>query len=170
MQDDEAAQRWSKAITTQLWPYAIRMASSMINEVPNMQDPSKQTPEQIFTSSQVQANPKHWHTFGCPVYVLDNDLQNGKPYHKWRERSRIGIYLGRSPHHARNVALVLDRETGLVSPQFHVTFDSTFSSVKDNDVGSSWQLKAGFVTRRQSVNTTKEQRGNFEDANAKHQP
>ncbi len=109
------------------------------------------TPEQIFTSTNVQSNPKHWHTFGCPVYVLDSDLQTGKPFHKWRERSRIGIYLGRSPHHARNVGLVLDRETGLVSPQFHLVYDSSFSSVQGNEGESLWQLKAGFLTRNQAV-------------------
>ena len=31
--------RWKAAITTQLWPYALRMASTMVNESPNMQDP-----------------------------------------------------------------------------------------------------------------------------------
>ena len=143
--------RWSKAITTQLWPYALRMANSMLNEVPNMQDRQRRTPEQIFTSTKVQSNSKHWHTFGCPVYVLDSDLQTGKPFHKWRERSRIGIYLGRSPHHARNVGLVLDRETGLVSPQFHLVYDSSFSSIQGTEGESLWQLKAGFLTRSQAI-------------------
>ena len=104
----------------------------------------------MFTKIEVVINSKHWHTFGCPIYVLDSDLQTGKPYHKWRERSRIGIYLGRSPHHARNVALVLDRESGLVSPQFHVSYDSAFDSAKDGDLGSNWQLRAGFISRDHS--------------------
>lgn len=146
-----ANHKWSQAVTTQLWPYALRMANQMINEAPNMQDPQRRSPEQIFTTSQVQVNPKHWHTFGCPVYVLDNELQTGKPYHKWKERAHVGIYLGRSPHHARNVALVLDRNTGLVSPQFHVAFDSAFDSVRSMDLSSSWQLRAGFVTRNHRI-------------------
>ena len=148
--------RWKVGITTQLWPYALRMANAMINESPNMQDSRRRSPEQIFTGSEVQANSKHWHTFGCPVYVLSSDLQTGKPFHKWKQRSRIGIYLGRSPHHAKNVALVLDRESGLVSPQFHVAYDSAFDSVREGDLNSNWQLKAGFVSRyhdhRQSGN------------------
>ena len=119
----------------------------MVNEATNVQDPQRRSPEQIFTKSKVQVNPKHWHTFGNPIYVLDSDLQTGKAYHKWRERSRIGIYLGRSPHHARNVTLVLDRDTGLVSPQFHVSYDSSFDSFKDGKIISKWQLKAGFVSR-----------------------
>ena len=153
--------RWKEAITIQLWPYALRMANSMINEAPNMQDPQRQSPEQIFTKSDVQVNLKHWHTFGCPIYVLDSDLQMGKPYHKWREISRIGIYIGRSPHHAQNVALVLDRDTGLVSPQFHVSYDSSFDSLKEGAIGSSWQLKAGFISREYNhlINNEKKAHG-----------
>ena len=31
---------------------------------------------------------------------------------KWKERAKVGMCLGRSPQHNRNVALVLDRKTG----------------------------------------------------------
>jgi hypothetical protein len=82
--------------------------------------------------------------------VLNDDLQAKRPFQKWKQRAKAGIYLGKSPHHARNVALNLDRETGLVSPQFHVTFDPSFDTVKDITVKSLWQLQAGFVTQRES--------------------
>ena len=141
-----ASIKWPAAITTHLWPYAIRMANLMINESPNMGDPYKRLPIQIFSSTTVQPNQKHWHTFGCPVYVLDRALQTNDPFHKWKRRSKVGIYLGRSPQHARNVALVLDRTTGLVSPQFHVSFDSNFDTVEKDDHDRTWQLKAGFIT------------------------
>ena len=49
---------------------------------------------------------------------------------KWNPRSDAGIYLGHSPEHASNVALVLNLTTGLVSPQYHVVFDDTFSTVE----------------------------------------
>ena len=77
-----------------------------------------------------QHNPKHAKTFGSPVYVLDNTLQNGSHLHKWSQQSRVGIYLGQSPKHSRNVALVLDRISGLVSPQFHVYHDNHFETVE----------------------------------------
>ncbi|KAL7466170.1 hypothetical protein ACHAXS_006459 [Conticribra weissflogii] len=48
---------------------------------------------------------------------------------KWDPRARLGIYVGRSPNHAGNVALVLNPKTGLVSPQFHVVFDDEFTTV-----------------------------------------
>ena len=40
----------------------------------------------------------------------------------------MGIYLGRSPAHAGNMALVLNTNTGLVSPQYHVVFDDDFTT------------------------------------------
>ena len=40
-----------------------------------------------------------WKTFGCPVYVLDESLQTGKPFNKWKQRARVGIYLGQPPIH-----------------------------------------------------------------------
>ena len=67
------------------------------------------------------------HTFGCPVYILDSKLQSssiGPP--KWDPRTRLGIYVGRSPYHAGSVALVLNPRTGHVSPQYHLVFDDDF--------------------------------------------
>jgi len=64
-------------------------------------------------------------------------------YGKWKERSRVGIYLGRSPHHAATVPLILNTQTGLVSPQFHVVYDDNFDTVaRDKNYESLWQYKA----------------------------
>ena len=60
----------------------------------------------------------------------------------------MGIYLGKSPQHAKSVSLVLDRNKGLVSPQFHVVHDNTFDTVKQERYKSKWQVKAGFVSER----------------------
>ena len=139
-----AAHRWPECITANLWPYALRMASESINNCPSLQDSKHRSPLQIFTNSKVAMNPKHFQTFGCPVYVLDNALQQHAPFHKWKERSRVGIYLGTSPSHGRNVALVLNRQTGLVSPQFHVKCDPSFHSVMQSKFTSKWQERAGF--------------------------
>jgi hypothetical protein len=106
------------------------------------------SPIELSTGSSVSNNPKHWKPFGCPTYVLDNELQGSKPFHKWQRQSKPGIYLGTSPLHGRNVALVLSRETGLVSPQFHVAFDPSFDTVRTMTTGSSWQIEAGFVIQK----------------------
>ena len=65
------------------------------------------------------------------------------------EKSRIGIYLGRSTKHSRNVALVLNIKTGRVSPQFQFNMDLMFHTVKNatrqERVQSKWQEAAGFI-------------------------
>ena len=64
---------------------------------------------------------KDFQTFGCPVYTLENNLasRNGMTPH-CHPRSRLGLYLGPSQRHALNL------QTGLVSPQFHVSYDDFF--------------------------------------------
>eukprot|EP00957_Ditylum_brightwellii_P032465 2460252-Ditylum_brightwellii.AAC.2 len=72
-----------------------------------------------------------FHTWGCPVYILDSSLQTGTGIGppKWDPRSRAGVYLGHSPHHAGNVALVLNLQTGHVIPQYHSVYDDGFTTV-----------------------------------------
>jgi hypothetical protein len=113
-----ANHRWKEAITASLWPYAIRNAKESINASPLMRDKSKRSPDQIFSGSLVSPNPKHFKPFGCPVYVFDPALQARRPYHKWKERARVGIKLGRSPCHPRNAALVLSLTTGSLAHSF----------------------------------------------------
>jgi hypothetical protein len=56
---------------------------------------------------------------------------------------------GQSPQHARNAALVLNVETGPVSPQLHAEFDLGFHAVKQRpEMESSWQIEARFVAQR----------------------
>ena len=140
-----ANRRWPKAVTIELWPYALKQANLCINAAPNLQHKKRLSPNQLFESHEVEINPKHWKPFGCPVYVLDEPLQTGKPFGKWKSRAKIGVYLGQSPVHNRTVALVLNPETGYVSPQFHVKFDSSFHSKDQINLSSKWQQKTGFV-------------------------
>ena len=67
---------------------------------------------------------------------------------RWSPQCRLGINLGPSPHHARNVCLVLNPETGCVSPQYHCWVDDFFESVDSQDVSVStnWQQLAGLST------------------------
>ena len=115
----------------------------MINSTPWVKHPNHRTPQQVFSNTQVEENPKHWFHFGCPVFVLDENMQHGsRPKGgKWKQRAKIGIYLGRSPHHSRNVALVLNIRTGRVSPQFHVRMDSNFDTVKNSTAQEQPEVK-----------------------------
>ncbi len=73
---------------------------------------------------------RDFHTWGCPCFVLDNRLQtNPKGIPKWEPQAHLEIYVGRSQNHACNVALVLNPNTGVMSPQLHVVFDDEFTMV-----------------------------------------
>jgi hypothetical protein len=142
--------RCPKAVTNNLWPYALRMANDVWIETPLMQNKEKLSPHQLFSNTRTQSNPKHWKSFGCPVHVLDSSIQGGRGIiHKWKQRSKVGMCLSRLPQHASSVALALDRQTALVIPQFHVTFDPSFHTCKQDKFDSKWQLKAGFVAQRE---------------------
>ena len=116
-----ASARWPQAMSPHLWPYALRMANDVKNASPTRKDGKSAV--QVFSGADVKSHLRHFHPMGCPVYVLHNSLQAGQQISKWHKRARVGLYLGHSPAHARSVALVLNLDTGLVSPQFHVKFD-----------------------------------------------
>jgi len=56
------------------------------------------------------------------------------------------VYLGHSPQHARSVALILSLKTGLISPQFHCSFDDLFETALQPGAlpMSLWQVKTYF--------------------------
>jgi hypothetical protein len=143
-----AKRRWPKAVETYLWPYALRMASDISRYTPRFDG---KVPIHLFTGAEINPPKYHFHSFACPVYVLDSNLQQGKGYskRKWTERARVGLYLGPSPQHSRSVHLVLNLETGLVSPQFHVAFDDHFETTRRGASlllpVSRWQEKAHFT-------------------------
>ena len=68
--------------------------------------------------------------------MLYPNLQQQLPFNKWKQQATAGIYLGLLPLHNQNIALVLNRETGHVSPQFHVKFNKHFSMVKSDNTPS----------------------------------
>jgi hypothetical protein len=72
-----ANRRWPTAITANLRPYAMRMCNDAENHVPNLKYRDGRTPMEAFRETRVMTNPKHWHHFGCPAYVLDGALQEG---------------------------------------------------------------------------------------------
>ena len=145
-----AAHRWPKAIPANLWPQAIKHVVNMCNSLPR---PGKtESPLSKFAGTSVQPNLKHFHLFGCLVYVLQAPLQTRSPFPKWGERSRIGIFLCHSAHHASSVLLVLSTQTGLVSPQFHCVFDNNFDTVgKEQADMSIWKTKAHLQETKERV-------------------
>ena len=109
--------------------YAVKLASE--NRKRFRRDNNRRTALEMLslTLSMFKDDLKFSHTFGCPCYILDSRLADGNKIPKWDSRVRVGCYLGRSPQHARSVALVLNPQTGHVSPQFHVVFDDKFTTI-----------------------------------------
>ena len=83
-----AMKRWPAAININLWPYAMRAASDTHNSLPMVGQ--EKSPMEIFSGVNIRPSIKHHHPFGCPVYVLDGDLQANKGSRKkWADRARV---------------------------------------------------------------------------------
>ena len=82
------------------------------------------------------------HVWGCPVYALEAELQDGKKIPKWQPRARLGMFVGFSQVHSSLVPLVLNVNTGKISPQYHVVFDDKFSTVNslptEDSIDDQW--------------------------------
>ena len=138
-----AESKWPDVISSNLWPYALREANEALNATPSKV--TGKIASQVFAGSDSPTVLRHFHPFGCPTYVLNDELASGKSIPKWHTRARLGVYLGRSPNHAQSVALVLNLATGLVSPQFHLKFDDLFETVKDHDTyPNRWKVATRF--------------------------
>jgi hypothetical protein len=98
---------WPQMIDSMFWPFAMKAMAERMNTL--QININGTTPESILYGINNDDIPvKTFHTLFCPEYVLDSRLHTagapGPP--KWEPRSRIGVYLGHSPFHAENVALV----------------------------------------------------------------
>ena len=148
-----AMNKWKRMVLICLWPYAMRHANDVANATPRKGD--DRSPLERFSGVNITPKLRHFHAFGCPTYVLDNALQSGPGAPKWKQRSRLGVYLGPSPNHARSVALVLNPRTGHVLPQFHVKFDDFFETVQDKSTDMDapepeWKYLSGFAVKKGS--------------------
>eukprot|EP00957_Ditylum_brightwellii_P172081 13100788-Ditylum_brightwellii.AAC.1 len=92
--------KWPSIITSALWPFCDKAAEERDNK-------------------------------------LDVDEEGGFPWERllgigppnWDPQSKASVYLGYSLHHAGNVALVLNAQTGHVRLQYHLVFDDEFTTV-----------------------------------------
>eukprot|EP00957_Ditylum_brightwellii_P072891 5539529-Ditylum_brightwellii.AAC.1 len=124
-----AKRKWPSVITSILWPFCYKCAEERHNLLDlNAEELS---PVEVLLGHTEELVADDFRAWGCPVFVLDANLQTGHGIgpSKWNPRSRTGVYLGHSPVHTGNVALVLNLQTGHVSPQYHVVFDDKFLTV-----------------------------------------
>ena len=125
-----AAMHWNSdgADDLSLWGFAVDYAAWLYNRIPQRQ--SGITPMEMITNCKSDHRDlMRAHVWGCPVYVLEAKLQDGKKLPKWNRRARMGQFLGFSRAHSSTVALVRNLHTGYVSPQYHVVFDDNFQTV-----------------------------------------
>ncbi|CAJ1948808.1 unnamed protein product [Cylindrotheca closterium] len=151
-----AAHRWPDAIHAALWPAALKNYTNLKNLLPTKYTPEikvrgrikqhakyKDSPISKMAQVEVEPNLDHFHSFGSPVYGLEDSLQAQRSHNKWADQSRVGIFLCHSPNYASSVPLVLNTRTGNVSPQFHCIYNDAFDTCKrDVHFTSSWQRKA----------------------------
>ncbi|KAL7468693.1 hypothetical protein ACHAXS_008919 [Conticribra weissflogii] len=119
---------WPEFSNTHLWPLAIDYAVWVYNRLPKVS--SGLSPLEIWTGVRSTHDElRRAHVFGCPVYVLEPQLQDGKSIPKWNSKAQQGMFVGFSKAHSSLVPLVLNLKTGKISPQFHVIFDDRFQTV-----------------------------------------
>ena len=80
---------WPEHFDMHLWPFVLDQTAYLYNHLPNKF--SSVAPLEIFTGSKLDSailrNEKVW---GCPAYVLDPKLQDGKKLPKWEPQTRQG--------------------------------------------------------------------------------
>ena len=66
-----------------LWSFAAKYAQEQINNL--HVDLNLETPDMKYSDTKaLNVQLKHYHTFGCPVYIIDLRLQsNTKGVSKW---------------------------------------------------------------------------------------
>ena len=126
---------WPDQADISLWPFALETAVYIWNNLPKKD--LRQAPLELF-AQQLFPSLDHLmrlHVFGCPVYVLDPKLQDGKKLPKWDPRVRRGMYLGPSSSHSTLVSRVLNLHTGKVTPQYHIVCDDLFTTIPNAESG-----------------------------------
>ena len=80
-----SAKHWSEVSDPSLWPMAVQYATYLYNKVP---DPSTDLcPDDLFTKTRWKQRKFHGlPVWGCPLYVLDKTISDGKklPHQKPR--------------------------------------------------------------------------------------
>jgi hypothetical protein len=135
---------WPEQADLELWPFALEHATYVWNHFPRAD--TRLSPQELYTGSLFFSydHISRLHTLGCPVYVLHPRLQDGQKVPKWQPRSQRGQFMGYSIEHSSSIGLILNINTGNISPKYHVvhndyvtTFHSVYST-KTSDA-ASWQ-------------------------------
>ena len=123
-----SAIHWPDVADSSLWPLAVEYAVYLHNHVPQVS--TGLAPNDVFTKTR---NPTRrlldLRVWGSPTYVLDKVIADGKKLPRWKPRSTRRMFVGLSKRHSSKAPLVLNLESGYISPQFHVVHDDFFATV-----------------------------------------
>ena len=123
-----SAVHWPDVTDTSLWPMAVNHAVFLHNHLPS--ESTGFSPHDVFSKTRWPVKYLHdLHVWGCPIYVLEKRIADGKSLPKWRARSTRHKYVGVSHQHSHCVPLVLNLDTGKISAQYNVVFDDWFATV-----------------------------------------
>jgi hypothetical protein len=112
-----SAVHWPDVADAALWPLAVDHAVKLYNLMPNPE--TGLSPHDLFTKTRWrQSDFQNFRVWGCPVYVLDKTIADGKKLPRWKPRSARQVYVGMSTKHASTVPLCLNLDTGAITPQF----------------------------------------------------
>ena len=123
---------WPKEAQLDLWPFAMSYSVWLWNHLPNQE--TGLSPNEMFyqTLEQNFNHLKLTHIWGCPTYVLEPTIQDGRKLSKWQPKSRQGAFLGFSDSHLTMIRLIKNLCTGSVSPQYHVVYNYLFTTVTNS--------------------------------------
>eukprot|EP00957_Ditylum_brightwellii_P084803 6447834-Ditylum_brightwellii.AAC.2 len=88
-----AIRKWPGVITTALWPFAYKPQDESHNHLELNTDGL--SPIEVLLGHKEEIAAEDFHTWGCPIYVLDSTLQTwlGIEPPKWDPLPRVGVYL-----------------------------------------------------------------------------
>ena len=126
-----AAIRWPDTADPQLWPMAVDYAVHICNHLPKLNGIA---PIHVASRSKVpRVHLQDLHVWGCPVYVLDKTIADGKSLPRWRPQSGRHVFVGTSAQHAHKAPLVLSLDSGKITAQYNAVFDDWFHTVHTSD-------------------------------------
>ena len=126
----QCALRWDLegAADPSLWPQALLYACWLYNRIPKME--TSYSPLELLTSRRDDHHDllraKVW---GCPAFVLDPVLQDGKKLPKFKARARVSQFMGFSEDFSSLVGQVRNLKSGSITQQYHVVYDEKFEAV-----------------------------------------
>ena len=74
-------------LSIHLWSYGLCTANDICQSTPRKG--SDISPIELFSGVTMCPKLKHYHSFGCPTYILDKALQAQKSLPKWQSRARL---------------------------------------------------------------------------------